>query len=368
MAARLPDGDVLIVGGDNGEILKSAELFNPDEGTFTALGASSDMHTAREAAVAASLPNGEVLVAGGKDPAALQSAELFDPTTETFAALPASGDTEQQTIREGAVASPLPGGQVLIAGGYHSGYQLSAELFYPAPQAAAVGGDFGAETVGESSSVSVILVSDVGAQALTIAGASLGGADPGDFAITADACSGRTLAFEQTCTLAARFIPTVGGARTASIALSDNEPTASVIALSGTGVAANAGPTGPTGATGPTGPTGATGATGPVGPKGTAGQIDLVTCTTSTKTVNHKKKTVTKCTSKIVSSPATFTSDSEARATLGRRGYVYATGTVSGGRVLLRATRALPAGRYTLTLVRGHGRHARVRRLAVELP
>jgi len=132
-------------------------------------------------------------------------------------------------------------------------------------------------------------------------------------------------------------------------------------------IAQNSGPTGATGSTGATGPPGATGATGAAGPKGTAGQIDLVTCTTSTKTVDHKKKTVTKCTSRIVSSPATFTSDSDARATLGRRGYVYATGSVKGGRVLLRAARAVPAGRYTLTLVRGRGRHARVRRLTVEL-
>jgi hypothetical protein len=35
---------------------------------------------------------------------------------------------------------------------------------------------------------------------------------------------------------------------------------------------------------------------------------------------------------------------------------------------VLHATRALSAGRYTLTLVSGRGRHALVRRMAVELP
>jgi streptogramin lyase len=134
-----------------------------------------------------------------------------------------------------------------------------------------------------------------------------------------------------------------------------------------TGSTGATGPSGGSGATGATGPAGASGASGPAGPRGLAGQIDLVTCTTSTKTVKGKPKTVTKCTSRPVPSPATFTSDSEARATLGRRGHLYATGTAEHGRVLLHATRALPSGRYTLTLTSGHGRHTLVRRLAVEL-
>ncbi len=145
---------------------------------------------------------------------------------------------------------------------------------------------------------------------------------------------------------------------------------ASATSASLTVIVQNSGPTGSTGATGPTGPAGATGpvgATGATGPRGPEGQVDLVTCTTSTKTVNHKPKKVTKCTSRQVPSPATFTSDSEVRASLGRHGYVYATGTVSGGRVLLHADRVLPSGRYTLTLVSGHGRHARVRRMSVAL-
>jgi streptogramin lyase len=132
-------------------------------------------------------------------------------------------------------------------------------------------------------------------------------------------------------------------------------------------VAQNSGPTGATGSAGATGPAGATGATGATGARGAAGQVDLVTCTTSTTTVKHKPKKVTKCTSRQVSSPATFTSDSEVRATLGRRGFVFASGWASGGRVQLHATRALAAGRYTLTLVSGHGRRARVRRSTVEL-
>jgi hypothetical protein len=150
VAAPLPDGDVLIAGGvhnvtvstnaaggssTQGTILASAELFDSSTDTFTALPASSDLLTARVGAVAAPLPNGDVLIAGGVGASGvLQSAELFDPGTDTFAGLPASGDTELQTPRSGAVAAPLPDGDVLIAGGESSstGSALqSAEIFDP---------------------------------------------------------------------------------------------------------------------------------------------------------------------------------------------------------------------------------------------
>jgi streptogramin lyase len=153
------------------------------------------------------------------------------------------------------------------------------------------------------------------------------------------------------------------------LTVSATSPALTVIAQNSGPAGANGanGATGATGASGASGASGATGASGPAGPRGLAGQIDLVTCTTSTKTVKHKPKAITKCTSRPVPSPATFTSDSEARATLGRRGHLYATGTASAGRVLLHATRTLPAGGYTLTLTSGHGRHTLVRRLVVEL-
>src|SRR5947209_4218367 len=142
VAAPLPNGEVLIAGGASSSgVVASAELFNPTNDTFTALPASgnTELQTARYGAVAAPLPNGQVLIAGGTSDgfSYLQSAELFDPATDTFTAMPASGSTELQTARHVAVAAPLPNGQVLIAGGYGgSGYSgsvlASAELFSPA--------------------------------------------------------------------------------------------------------------------------------------------------------------------------------------------------------------------------------------------
>jgi hypothetical protein len=108
---------------------------------FTALpeSGSSEMQTPRNGAVAAPLPSGQVLIAGGEnettaksEPIPFQSAEVFNPSTDTFAALPASGETEMHVARWDALAAPLPSGQVLIAGGNDgSGALESAELFNP---------------------------------------------------------------------------------------------------------------------------------------------------------------------------------------------------------------------------------------------
>jgi hypothetical protein len=103
------------------------------------------------------------------------------------------------------------------------------------------------------------------------------------------------------------------------------------------------------------GPQGAPGLPGP------PGEIELVTCTTHTKTVirHHKKVKVKqqKCSAKLVSGPVTFTtSGAAAHATLSRRGVVYATGSARDGRTRLVAGRPLRPGRYTLTLASARGR------------
>jgi hypothetical protein len=138
IAAPLPSGKVLIAGGylPGGHWLQSAEIFDPSTNTFTALPASgnTELQTPRAGAVAADLPYGRVLIAGGiNQNTQLRSAEVFDSATNTFTALPASGNTELQTARYGAVAAPLPGGTVLIAGGQNgtSAALQTAEVFNP---------------------------------------------------------------------------------------------------------------------------------------------------------------------------------------------------------------------------------------------
>jgi galactose oxidase-like protein/Kelch motif protein len=380
-AARLPDGQVLIAGGQNSSgALSSAELFNPADNTFTALSESgaTELQRPRLGAATTLLPGGRVLIVGGFNGINdLQSAELFDPAGNTFTLLPEAGETELRNIRGGAIAAILPDGRALIAGGIGAGasYLQSAELFYSAPQVAAVGGSFGDQTVSESSPATGLVITNVGAQELAIAGATLEGANAADFAIAADTCSGRRLAFAQSCTITARFTPATTGALAASIALSDNEPSATDIALSGTGVAANSGPTGPAGPAGPAGSTGPTGTgggagasgaagsqgpagtEGPAGPQGAAGQIELVSCKPVTTGSGKRKKTVQKCTAKLTSSPVKFTAAAASAVVLARGKVIYATGSAERLRgrtnLLLSTRRRIEPGVYTLALTRG---------------
>jgi hypothetical protein len=142
-ATMLPSGKVLIVGGENAEgALASAELYDPTTNTFTSTGS---MTTARSGHTATLLANGKVLIAGGASSpafgigqmyigvASLPTAELYDPDTGTFS------PTGTMTVgRLAHTATLLPNGKVLITGGYiawdgQAGYQStgSAEIYDP---------------------------------------------------------------------------------------------------------------------------------------------------------------------------------------------------------------------------------------------
>jgi len=116
-ATLLSDGKVLIAGGgvsnqqDGSEAdltLSSAELYDPDTGTFSATGA---LTTPRVSHTATLLNNGTVLIAGGAQLPAdifLASAELYDPSTGIFTA------TGNMTGPFADTATLLANGKVLI--------------------------------------------------------------------------------------------------------------------------------------------------------------------------------------------------------------------------------------------------------------
>lgn len=97
---------------------------------------------------------------------------------------------------------------------------------------------FGSITTGQLSGSQNVTISNSGAGSLTVSTVTLGGTNPGDFAITSNPCNGVSLGTGASCTVAVLFQPTVIGARTALLLFADNatgSPHSS--ALSGTGVA-----------------------------------------------------------------------------------------------------------------------------------
>ena len=130
-ATMLPDGRVLVTGGCANQgcerILASAEIFDPDSRTFTAV---TSMSTPRASHVAVALPDGRVLVAGGwTGRSATASAEVYDPDADRWSAV---GD--MTAPRASLIATPLPDGRVLVTGGGEGGLGdiASAEVYDPA--------------------------------------------------------------------------------------------------------------------------------------------------------------------------------------------------------------------------------------------
>jgi hypothetical protein len=124
-ATLLLDGRVLITGGlgfiegiDDVFPQATAELYDPNTGTFSRTGAMSQ---ARHLHRATLLSNGEVLITGGLSPVApadrigqpTSAVEIYDPKTGAFTA---TGN--MKTTRFEHTATALLNGRVLLAGGY----------------------------------------------------------------------------------------------------------------------------------------------------------------------------------------------------------------------------------------------------------
>jgi Galactose oxidase, central domain len=135
-ATLLANGEVLVAGGGNVTgSLTSVELYNPATGKWAV---SGSMATARGSHTATLLPNGEVLVAGGVSngsspwaPSCTASAELYNPSTGQWTT---TGSMTKP--RATHTATLLNDGSVLVAGAFCSGAgsiypDNTAELYDP---------------------------------------------------------------------------------------------------------------------------------------------------------------------------------------------------------------------------------------------
>jgi Galactose oxidase, central domain/Kelch motif len=135
-AVLLSNGSVLVVGGCVNDCLsattRSAELYNPIAGTFTATGS---MVQARAEFGVTLLANGKVLVAGGCTAydangclAVTNKAEIYNPATGTWTATGAL-----RGARHAMTATRLASGKVLVAGGATASMDAlnSSEIYDP---------------------------------------------------------------------------------------------------------------------------------------------------------------------------------------------------------------------------------------------
>jgi uncharacterized repeat protein (TIGR01451 family) len=96
--------------------------------------------------------------------------------------------------------------------------------------------DFGSQAVGSSSAPQTVTLSNTGTASISVSSVSKTGANPGDFATSADTCTGKTIAAGGTCTIQASFVPSATGARTASLAFNDDsDDSPQTVPLSGIG-------------------------------------------------------------------------------------------------------------------------------------
>ncbi len=99
--------------------------------------------------------------------------------------------------------------------------------------------NFAPQAVGTSSTAAAVMLVNAGNSALNINGISVAGANISDFAQTNNC--GATLAAAASCTVNVTFTPTMGGSRTAAIAVSGTEPGSPVsVDMAGTGLGPSA--------------------------------------------------------------------------------------------------------------------------------
>ncbi|OUL71439.1 kelch repeat-containing protein [Paraburkholderia hospita] len=113
VAAQLPDGKALIIGGTSQS--KTAEIYDPVNGTWSF---SGPMIMPRVNSQATRIPDGHILVTGNYDAVNEgngTSAELFDPASGNWTAT--ANMTDPRSMH---TATLLLDGSVLVAGSYHS--------------------------------------------------------------------------------------------------------------------------------------------------------------------------------------------------------------------------------------------------------
>jgi YVTN family beta-propeller protein len=152
----------------------------------------------------------------------------------------AAGVTETDGAGTSLAATTLMTGRTLVRRGSDSAGTTRSVVIATGPQPAvslsSAALDFGAAPVGTASRAQTVRITNSGAASLTITTSTLGGATAGDFALSADGCTGKTVVASATCTVDVTFTPAAGGSRSARLAFADDASgSPHTVALSGVG-------------------------------------------------------------------------------------------------------------------------------------
>lgn len=267
-AAPLPDGTALVGGGacanciekgaEAAHIWATTEIYDPSTGEFTP---GPPMLSPRRGAVAAPLPDGRVIVVGGiNGNGEVPTTEIYDPSTGTFepgppfpghagyvssAAVLTNGRVavfanvtwEYDATRETFIyvglwgepyehaAAPLPEGRVLLTGisaPIPDEREKKAWIFVGEPFPTGQGIDFGSVPVGDTSGPQTLTITDRREGFLEIEAAALTGPDAEAFEIIADECSGEALVQGDSCALELTATPTTAGPLSAALQIDDD--------------------------------------------------------------------------------------------------------------------------------------------------
>jgi len=151
----------------------------------------------------------------------------FDSCTITVWYTPTASGTQYGWLSISSNAPVGPYGVTLTGSGY---------VATPALSVTPTSMGFGTLYLGTATSGRPVKITSTGNVPLVISSATLGGANPGDFGIWNDGCSGATLAPGTSCTLYVTFEPLRIGTRTATITIAHNAAgSPSVVSLSGAG-------------------------------------------------------------------------------------------------------------------------------------
>jgi len=360
-ATTLPDGQVLVAGGDGGPTvgaLASAEIYNPDTGTWHD---AAPMADARQTAAAALLKDGTVLVTGGEDGRqgnALASAERYDPGPDEWRDAGAL-----TSARKAHTLTALGDGRAIVVGGTAGGHDTglaTVERYSPVSTTVTVP-SFGSHAVGTPSDVVHAVVTNTGTAPLIVSGVSRSGHD--DFAIASTSCTvDAPVEPQQSCDVSLVFTPKAGGQRSGTLTLADNTAAGTTTAaLNGTGVGPAGGGDANPGGTAPP----ATGGSGEVGGSASpaprqeikgakAGAVARATCTVRSSRSHGRTRSTVNC---RMTWPTRSAVALNARLMRGSTVLMSTRTTAKSGqaRISMRLTRRLRSGRYTVVITRRDG-------------